>query len=620
MHHCRSTHRHRTRSHDTTASCHPRHVWHTHSPCALQVRRSLEPALAGATLPSLAPIRTGRHLTAHAGHSITPGACPAAPSLCNSTDGYGSDRSEWDSPYASVDASAAVSRHGPSRLGQREHTLASRSLEHHYTHDGNGGPPPVTISPAHAGHIQPHAHAATTTHLRHPPAQAADPTHPPTQPPPHNQDQQLAGAAHSHRRTDSSENCGCGQDACPARSSHATALHPQHHHQQHQQHQQQQHQHHTHQPSTHHPQQQQQQQHTAPEQHQQYTNHPLLMQHHPLHQPQPQHQPQQLQQHQQQQHISSSSSRRLPPDMLAQNQNHRSVSTTGSLDGDAVAQYLSSPRVSQRRADVSAHRGSYNSLSQLMGPEPGSEPRRNLFASAGHLLTSATSPEYAVQGELGHLGGGCGGGGGFAGGEFGTGEGEPGWGSGGGGRQKLKGQSALLLMAGALCCHAASQGLRAAAVVVSVYGDSFHLAVPIALMGLPLGLACTGITRGLNLPSANAATLAACAVSLLLLLSMAAPLLATPLGSATLDTIQPTYDAEWHVTGKAMAASAGALLAVSAHCVWPAASWAKPRRAGSGVVLGLVVAIACSLLQACFCVSTPYCLRLPAVAAAGVVA
>ncbi len=124
--------------------------------------------------------------------------------------------------------------------------------------------------------------------------------------------------------------------------------------------------------------------------------------------------------------------------------------------------------------------------------------------------------------------------------------------------------------------------------------------------GAPIGLACVGIGKTFGgaqaWPALVTAGLAVTSALLGMLISVA-PL---PLGLSGTYATQ-TWPAHW--AAAAQAATAGALLAVSAVRVWPVASASKPGRAQQGLVLGALAAGGCQLVMAGLCAATPYCVK-----------
>ncbi|KAJ9522639.1 hypothetical protein QJQ45_019728 [Haematococcus lacustris] len=123
-----------------------------------------------------------------------------------------------------------------------------------------------------------------------------------------------------------------------------------------------------------------------------------------------------------------------------------------------------------------------------------------------------------------------------------------------------------------------------------------HLVWPLVHHGLPVGLVCAGLSKAAFGPGRLPSVLLAASFTACSLITAMTCVAGAPVGPAASPPADWLYDSAHH-TQAVQAAVAGALLAGSTHCLWPAAAAAsKARRARTGLFLGITVGAVSSLL------------------------
>lgn len=148
-------------------------------------------------------------------------------------------------------------------------------------------------------------------------------------------------------------------------------------------------------------------------------------------------------------------------------------------------------------------------------------------------------------------------------------------------------------------------GMTVAAAVTTNLDGSSQLAVPLALLALPLGGAVAGLLCYAFSLSKQAVVALSAAVYSIAPVTAACILVTLPVGVVPTEEISYGSDA---TRDRQSMVAAGAMIAAGLLVCWPAAGRTNGSSAGAGVVVGAAASVFISALLGALCLGTPYCL------------
>jgi zinc transporter ZupT len=148
-------------------------------------------------------------------------------------------------------------------------------------------------------------------------------------------------------------------------------------------------------------------------------------------------------------------------------------------------------------------------------------------------------------------------------------------------------------------------GMTVAAAVTTNLDGSSQLALPLALLALPLGGAVAGLLCFAFSLSRQVVVALSAAMYSIAPITAACILVTLPVGVVPMEEISYGSDA---TQDRLSMVAAGAMIAAGLLVCWPAAGRTNGSRAGAGAVVGAAASVFISVLLGALCLGSPYCL------------